>query len=1306
MGRTYGKGTVKFPSMVQWTKKTDGTWSFNYDDFDKWVTFNKDVMKIGDKIICYSIAPWTNAVVYTDAATGKKVTKQLTTGNAEWTAIWTAFLNDLADHLVAKGWFDDAYIGIDERGFSKEGFDLIDSIKRGIPTPLKLKSAGAMDHFTTKKDLALRPDILSVGSMAVKEAPAAFEEIRQIREDAGQHTTVYTCTEHRPGSFSLSAPGESYWTMMYSYSVGGEGYLRWAYDSWVEKPLEDTTHNAFEPGDCFLVFPDDSGKKVSKSSTRFEKMAEGVRDVNKLLKMKTDVPSMTAEVDALLKTVKPSYEVSGLYLTANAKAQVASDMKAIKTKIAELTDKYIALKKAGVTAVTSVAISGEKEVELQLGNTVQLEVTVLPANVLNNTITWSTDNPAVATVKNGVVTGKVAGRATITATSNQNGAIKDSVTVVVKEVEVEESAQISYYSFDDVKGNTLEDEWGDRNGTIDATCTTADGKSGKALNVTQDGKGATTTQSADYLNDKDWTIAYWVKTTSEFDKEISVLEDSTRKFSFSLKMGPALERASGFRVGDADGEVLTYKYDFAKDKWYHLTWVQDKDQGLAMYVNGTRVGGINAWTKNYPIKTPADVIGGNGFTGLIDEVKIYNRVLNESEILSVMKVKGLNIADTNPTVHVGETYQITTNLVTDAEDKTITYVSGNPEVAGVDANGPVTALKKGTAVITVKGGGYTEEVTVNCDKILYANSRIPQYELADKYLKDIEKAPGTSRQYLGQPDLVQTKTGRLITAYPTGHGHGPIVMRISDDEGETWTEKKDIPASFATCQETPTMYTLDMGNGKERIMLISACPAWDLYRGGWDTAYSDDNGETWTEYTNHWASFDGAEKKHTIVAMASLVQMKDKDGKDIPKWMGVFHDAGYVNYKSYLTFDKDGNEQWSEPEKYLAEYRSIESAYGICEVGMFRSPDGSRIMALARSDRKPHLSVMFYSDDEGKTWSEPMEMQGSLAGERHKAVYDPISGRLLITFREIVYKDGKLDDNWMAGDWVAWVGTYEDLLEQNEGEYRILIEEDWAMNPKSGDTGYAGILVLDDGTFIMDSYGHFDEAFSKSWVDSKLGRYEVRTDLCYIKQAKFKLGEIENENGRIDRSALEAKINEVKDTASKDYTKDSYAAFTKALADAQAVLADVTAQQVQLDAAMDALTKAYDSLILEEPDPTPQPANKEALKALMDIVGEYSSSNYTKEAFDKLVAAYKAADAVYNNKKATQKEVDAAYQALLEAKEYADAHKTGGNGQSGSSIKDEAIKTGDTANAVVWFVLVAVSLAGAVLVMRRRRRSL
>ena len=36
---------------------------------------------------------------------------------------------------------------------------------------------------------------------------------------------------------------------------------------------------------------------------------------------------------------------------------------------------------------------------------------------------------------------------------------------------------------------------------------------------------------------------------------------------------------------------------------------------------------------------------------------------------------------------------------------------------------------------------------------------------------------------------------------------------------------------------------------------------------------------------------------------------------------------------------------------------------------------------------------------------------------------------------------------------MAWVGTYEDLMEQNDGEYCFTIAEDWAQSPKSGDTG-------------------------------------------------------------------------------------------------------------------------------------------------------------------------------------------------------------------------------------------------------------
>lgn len=412
------------------------------------------------------------------------------------------------------------------------------------------------------------------------------------------------------------------------------------------------------------------------------------------------------------------------------------------------------------------------------------------------------------------------------------------------------------------------------------------------------------------------------------------------------------------------------------------------------------------------------------------------------------------------------------------------------------------------------------------EKELTLQNTLPVIKLDASYLSVIDKDEDNKngRRYLGQPDMVMLDDDRtLITVYPVGHGHGRLVMKISEDAGETWKEKTDIPSSWTYSLETPTLYKLHLSNGTTRLMLITGLPNWrdgaadaEGHTGGWNTSYSDDGGKTWTEYRNwHEKKADG-QINHTIVAMASLIQLKDKDRNDIDQWIGVYHDADFVNYKTYLTFDEDGKEQWSEPEPYLSAYRKIESSYQMCEIGMFRSPDGRRIVGLARSQSHNNLSTMIYSDDEGKTWSKPMELPGSLCGERHKAAYDPISGRLVVTFREIqldINGNNQPDgaDDWLAGDWGAWVGTYEDIMEQNDGAYRILLEEDWANNRYSGDTGYAGIVVQKDGTFIMVSYGHWDKEFSKNWNGTDGRGYCVTTDLCYIKQAKFKLSDLDRQ---------------------------------------------------------------------------------------------------------------------------------------------------------------------------------------------------
>ena len=112
--------------MVKWTKESDGSFTYDYTDFDNWVSFCKE-LGIGDKIILYSIAPWHNSFTYWD--NGELVSESFRAGSERYNTVWGDFLEDLTAHLEDKGWYDDAYIGIDERGFSAAAFDLIDSIK-------------------------------------------------------------------------------------------------------------------------------------------------------------------------------------------------------------------------------------------------------------------------------------------------------------------------------------------------------------------------------------------------------------------------------------------------------------------------------------------------------------------------------------------------------------------------------------------------------------------------------------------------------------------------------------------------------------------------------------------------------------------------------------------------------------------------------------------------------------------------------------------------------------------------------------------------------------------------------------------------------------------------------------------------------------------------------------------------------------------------------------------------------------------------------------------------------------------------
>jgi hypothetical protein len=191
-------------------------------------------------------------------------------------------------------------------------------------------------------------------------------------------------------------------------------------------------------------------------------------------------------------------------------------------------------------------------------------------------------------------------------------------------------------------------------------------------------------------------------------------------------------------------------------------------------------------------------------------------------------------------------------------------------------------------------------------------------------------------------------------------------------------------------------------------------------------------------------------------------------------YMALFHDDGRfiardskqespIAFTLFKSLSTDGGLTWSAP---IAIHKS--SDYHICEPGIIRSPDGKQLAVLLRENSRRHNSQIIFSNDEGQNWTEPRDLPGALNGDRHTGKYDPISGRLLISFRSNTPRGHKAPTE---GDWVAWVGTYEDLVKGSEGQYHVRLKD----NTRGADCAYPGVEVLPDGTYVLTTYGHWEK---------------------------------------------------------------------------------------------------------------------------------------------------------------------------------------------------------------------------------------
>lgn len=279
-----------YEDMIVWTKRKDGSWSFDYSVFDRYV---ETMMELGinKQINCYSMLPWGNRLNwYEEKDNGFKV-RTVNPKSKQYEEMWGAFLADFVKHLKSKGWCGITNIATDER--SPEEMEIVVRlINRYAP---ELGFAMADNHASYRRIPNVRDCCV-----AQRQSYLTKEEIAE-RRAKGYVTTFYVCcSTYFPNGFTYSQPWESELLSWHALSKDYDGQLRWAYNSWPARPEYDSRWRTMASGDTYYVYP------YARSTMRFERLIDGIEAYEKvkiLRKKYADNPEVLAPLESFLESV-------------------------------------------------------------------------------------------------------------------------------------------------------------------------------------------------------------------------------------------------------------------------------------------------------------------------------------------------------------------------------------------------------------------------------------------------------------------------------------------------------------------------------------------------------------------------------------------------------------------------------------------------------------------------------------------------------------------------------------------------------------------------------------------------------------------------------------------------------------------------------------------------------------------------------------------------------------------------------------------------------------------------------------------
>ena len=689
--------------------------------------------------------------------------------------------------------------------------------------------------------------------------------------------------------------------------------------------------------------------------------------------------------------------------------------------------------------------------------------------------------------------------------------------------------------------------------------------------------------------------------------------------------------------------------------WHQLTLVGSSG-GVAAYLDGELCG---SGTSNGPL-TGADqdiYVGVNNwdeeFTGLVDEVKVYDRTLSEAEIYrlydsetsteTLLDQTGIT-ATSSLSMVVGRTQSIEISMhpVVAAAVPTVTYETSDDTVAQVSQDGVVTAVASGTAVITttVTLGSVTKtaQTTVTVGGTL-DDRLVASFDFENTLDNGVEG--GTDAQALGYK--LGSYTGEVVYE----QGRDGQAVRLGDyglklnqqDVGDEYTVSFWVK-NHSALAENQVLLLLGY-HDPENWMALSGSQSntsklkfWGNGGGfSWTTlATTSVPADTW-----HQITITGTQGQATLyrdgVSLGTVQSNNPLTGSNADIYLGVNNwDALFDGLVDEVRVYNIALSQEEVQEQALDEFQDMfqQSVEGTLEAAQLLGDNDSA------QDVRYDLPLPQIAGGMDVTWTSSNPDVIATDGSVTSPETDTDVSLTAVFQNGLLRYEMRFDFTVTAFD----RSQLDSLLEQARAVDTTLLTPESAQR-------LAQAVEAAEG--VENTFAAVDQATQtlRFTLDHLYYRDEAVNPFAFIQEAE---AQVELEAGET------AKVFTLPDSV-KDYVTVTYTTENENVATYQdgvvtAAGAGKTIITATVTAKYDGFQMAYSTAVevLGQPEPTPEPSDVD--KTLLEKTIAYAETLSTDGVTDSAVAAFQKAlaqaKAVMADTNATQEQVNAAWDNLLE----------------------------------------------------------